>query len=164
MKWKLEWKSFALIVTVFLGFYYLPIDMPRFSGAVMESLALAKWYAREHVILCLIPAFFHRRGHRGVREPGVSDEVSWRKSEQGACLWRGVGIRLHPGGLLMHSAAALRWYLPYGAPDWDRPPHSSIPARRSMCWRSYSPPEYSESKWALPVRSARSSSASSSDF
>jgi hypothetical protein len=36
----------------------LPVDSSRFTGAVIESLALAKWYAREHVILCLIPAFF----------------------------------------------------------------------------------------------------------
>jgi len=38
--------------------YYLPVGTPRFDGAVRESLELAKWYAREHVILCLLPAFF----------------------------------------------------------------------------------------------------------
>ncbi|RPJ35747.1 MAG: hypothetical protein EHM17_01205 [Verrucomicrobiaceae bacterium] len=38
--------------------YFLPVGTPRFDGAVMESLELAKWYAREHVILCLLPAFF----------------------------------------------------------------------------------------------------------
>lgn len=38
--------------------YFLPVGTPRFEGAVHESLALAKWYAREHVILCLLPAFF----------------------------------------------------------------------------------------------------------
>ena len=48
----------ALIVTAFLLFYYLPIDSMRLKGAIIEALALAKWYAREHVILCLIPAFF----------------------------------------------------------------------------------------------------------
>jgi uncharacterized protein len=30
----------------------------RFDGAVVEALALTKWYAQEHVLLCLIPAFF----------------------------------------------------------------------------------------------------------
>ncbi len=53
-----EWKTIVLIVAVFLGVYYLPVDQPRFNGAVMESLHLAKWYAREHVVLCLVPAFF----------------------------------------------------------------------------------------------------------
>ena len=30
----------------------------RFDHAVLESLQLVKWYAREHVLLCLVPAFF----------------------------------------------------------------------------------------------------------
>lgn len=53
-----EWKSLAAIVAVFLAFFFLPVDWPRFGGAVTESLRLVKWYAREHVLLCLVPAFF----------------------------------------------------------------------------------------------------------
>jgi hypothetical protein len=34
------------------------VESVEFRGAVTEALALAKWYAREHVILCLVPAFF----------------------------------------------------------------------------------------------------------
>jgi uncharacterized membrane protein YraQ (UPF0718 family) len=56
--WKGLWKPMSLIVGLFLLFFWLPIDNSRFSGAVIESLALAKWYAQEHVILCLVPAFF----------------------------------------------------------------------------------------------------------
>jgi hypothetical protein len=58
MEWKKEWKPLALIVAVFLACFYLPIGIPRFDNAVTESLQLVKWYAREHVLLCLIPAFF----------------------------------------------------------------------------------------------------------
>lgn len=58
MNWKTEWKKLALIAGVFLAFFYLPIGRERFDNAIMESLHLAKWYAREHVLLCLIPAFF----------------------------------------------------------------------------------------------------------
>ncbi len=58
MNWKSEWKPLASIVAVFLVFFYLPIDSTRLKGAVIEALALTKWYAQEHVILCLIPAFF----------------------------------------------------------------------------------------------------------
>jgi len=47
-----------LIIGVFLGVYFLPVGAPRFDNAVNESLVLVKWYAREHVLLCLIPAFF----------------------------------------------------------------------------------------------------------
>jgi uncharacterized membrane protein YraQ (UPF0718 family) len=53
-----EWKKFLYIVAIFLGCFYLPIDSTRFTGAVFEGLALVKWYAREHVLLCLGPAFF----------------------------------------------------------------------------------------------------------
>lgn len=58
MEWKKEWRPLAWIVAIFLIFFYLPIDNVRLKGSVIESLALAKWYAREHVILCLVPAFF----------------------------------------------------------------------------------------------------------
>ncbi|MFH1379735.1 MAG: permease [bacterium] len=53
-----EWKKLLVIVGVFLGFYYLPIETQVFKNALYESLALVKWYAREHVLLCLVPAFF----------------------------------------------------------------------------------------------------------
>jgi uncharacterized membrane protein YraQ (UPF0718 family) len=58
MSWKQEWKILAAIAAVFLAFFYLPVGDTRFDGAVLEAFHLAKWYAREHVILCLIPAFF----------------------------------------------------------------------------------------------------------
>lgn len=58
MNWKNEWKVLALIGGVFLAVFYLPVGTPRFDNAVMEALHLAKWYAREHVLLCLVPAFF----------------------------------------------------------------------------------------------------------
>jgi len=58
MDWKTEWKKLALIVVVFLACFYLPVGTQRFDRAVMESLHLVKWYAREHVLVCLIPAFF----------------------------------------------------------------------------------------------------------
>ena len=53
-----EWKKFLYIVAIFLGCFYLPVENLRFTGAVFEALALVKWYAREHVLLCLVPAFF----------------------------------------------------------------------------------------------------------
>jgi len=58
MEWKSEWKKLAVIAGVFLAFFYLPVGTARFDHAIMEALHLAKWYAREHVLLCLIPAFF----------------------------------------------------------------------------------------------------------
>ncbi len=56
--WKAEWKKLAIIVAVFLVCFYLPMGSGRFRNAVLESFYLVKWYAQEHVLLCLVPAFF----------------------------------------------------------------------------------------------------------
>jgi uncharacterized membrane protein YraQ (UPF0718 family) len=56
--WQEEWKPLALIVSVFLMCYYIPVGNARFDNAVMEAFHLVKWYAQEHVLLCLVPAFF----------------------------------------------------------------------------------------------------------
>jgi len=53
-----EWKKFLYVMAVFLACFYLPAENLRFSNAIFEALALVKWYAREHVLLCLVPAFF----------------------------------------------------------------------------------------------------------
>ena len=62
MNWKKEWRPLALIVGGFILCYYLPVDwlrgLERLQYALWESLYLVKWYAREHVLLCLVPAFF----------------------------------------------------------------------------------------------------------
>lgn len=53
-----EAKIFIALLLAFAGLYVLPIDALRFQGALIESFKLAQWYAQEHVLLCLIPAFF----------------------------------------------------------------------------------------------------------
>ena len=58
VNWKDEWKKLTWIMIVFLGCFFLPVGKERFDSAVFESLHLIKWYAREHVLLCLVPAFF----------------------------------------------------------------------------------------------------------
>ena len=62
MKWKNEWWKLAVLVIGFLACLYLPVEYlqgwGRLKNAVWESLHLVKWYAREHVLLCLVPAFF----------------------------------------------------------------------------------------------------------
>ena len=54
---KKQLKSF-LIVVGFIVCYFLPLEHINLTGPLFESLALVKWYAREHVLLCLVPAFF----------------------------------------------------------------------------------------------------------
>ncbi len=58
MSWKREWKALLLMVAVFLIAFFAPLDRVPFENALMESLHLVQEYAREHVLLCLVPAFF----------------------------------------------------------------------------------------------------------
>lgn len=52
-----EAKILLGICALFLLIYFLPINEARFENALLEGLRLTQWYAREHVILCLLPAF-----------------------------------------------------------------------------------------------------------
>jgi uncharacterized membrane protein YraQ (UPF0718 family) len=58
MSWKNEWKPLLWLTGGFLILFFLPLDSARFDNAVIEALQLVKWYAREHVVLCLVTAFY----------------------------------------------------------------------------------------------------------
>ncbi len=46
------------ILLIFGVAFFLPIESARFNTAIDATFDLVKWYAREHVVLCLLPAFF----------------------------------------------------------------------------------------------------------
>ncbi|HOE05681.1 MAG TPA: permease [Bacteroidales bacterium] len=58
METKKEIKILIWIMVVFGVAFFLPIESVRFNTAIAATLDLVKWYAREHVVLCLLPAFF----------------------------------------------------------------------------------------------------------
>jgi len=58
MELKKEFKILAWITAGFAFAFFLPIENIRFNTAIAATLDLVKWYAREHFILCLLPAFF----------------------------------------------------------------------------------------------------------
>ncbi len=58
MNWREEFKPLLWILAVFLLAYFMPLDSTVFRQAVFSALDLLNWYAREHVLLCLVPAFF----------------------------------------------------------------------------------------------------------
>jgi uncharacterized membrane protein YraQ (UPF0718 family) len=58
MEWKKEYKILLSFIVSFFVLYFLPTQSPRFQGAVMEAFELTKWYVREHIVLCLVPALF----------------------------------------------------------------------------------------------------------
>jgi len=46
-----------LFIGLFLAIYLVPVGTERVDNALLEGFRLTHWYAREHVILCLLPAF-----------------------------------------------------------------------------------------------------------
>lgn len=55
---KKEIKILIWIAVIFAFAFFLPIESVRFNTAIAATFDLVKWYAREHVVLCLLPAFF----------------------------------------------------------------------------------------------------------
>lgn len=53
-----ERTKLILIVLVFLLVYFLPLSDYRMQGAILEAFNMLQEYARKHVLLCLVPAFF----------------------------------------------------------------------------------------------------------
>jgi len=55
-------KRLSVIIFVFLVAYFLPVGDTlagfRFRSSLFESMAMLNDYARQHVLLCLVPAFF----------------------------------------------------------------------------------------------------------
>jgi len=72
------------------------VGTPRFDQAVLEGLLLAKWYAREHVLICLVPAFFIA----GAIAIFVSDVAVMRYLGRGANKLLAYGVASVTGTLL----------------------------------------------------------------
>lgn len=51
-------KAFLLLAAAFLAAYFIPFSRGDVQNAVLEGLMLLQEYARQHVILCLVPAMF----------------------------------------------------------------------------------------------------------
>lgn len=58
METKKELQILFWIVFFFALAFFMPVDSATFRTAVDATLDLTRWYAREHVVLCLLPAFF----------------------------------------------------------------------------------------------------------
>ncbi len=116
--WQDEWKPLVLITGVFLICYYIPVGNLRFDNAVIESFYLVKWYAQEHVLLCLVPAFFIA-GAIGVF---VSQEGVMKYLGPTASKWIAYPVAsisgTVPRRLLMHGIASFRWDLDSGRRPW----------------------------------------------
>ncbi|MEJ5166977.1 MAG: permease [Thermoanaerobaculia bacterium] len=53
-----EYQKLILLVLIFLCAYFMPVEKLSFQKAIVSSFQMLKIYAREHVLFCLVPAFF----------------------------------------------------------------------------------------------------------
>jgi hypothetical protein len=53
-----ERNIFLLILVVFFAVYFIPFENIEIQAAIIEAFLMLREYAREHVLLCLVPAFF----------------------------------------------------------------------------------------------------------
>lgn len=58
METKKEWKILFWMIAVFALLFFMPLNSKQFTTAINATLDLSQWYAQEHVVLCLLPAFF----------------------------------------------------------------------------------------------------------
>lgn len=58
MEVKKELKILLWIVAIFAAVFFMPVGNETFMTAIVATLDLSKWYAQEHVVMCLLPAFF----------------------------------------------------------------------------------------------------------
>lgn len=54
--WKSEGRTLLLLPAAFIAALWIPFGAPRFENSLHEAFALLQWYAREHVVSCLLPA------------------------------------------------------------------------------------------------------------
>ncbi len=96
MEWKREIKILAWIAGVFLFAFFMPLQGERFGEALMAMFDLTQWYAREHVILCLLPAFFIA----GVIAVFVSQGAIMKYFGAGAKKWLAYSVASVSGTIL----------------------------------------------------------------
>lgn len=53
-----EWQKLLWIIGIFLGAYFIPWESTLIRQAGLEAFMMLQDYARQHVLTCLIPAFF----------------------------------------------------------------------------------------------------------
>jgi len=51
-------KALIVLTGIFIAAYFIPFNNSRVSAALHEAFLMLSEYAREHVLLCLVPAFF----------------------------------------------------------------------------------------------------------
>jgi len=93
---KNEVKIFLLYVLVFLAAYLVPFNSARVETAILEAFKMLNEYAREHVLFCLVPAFFIA----GAISIFISKEAVLKYFGSGAKKWVSYSVASVSGSVL----------------------------------------------------------------
>lgn len=93
---KKELKILFWIAAVFAAVFFMPIGNQTFTTAIAATLDLSKWYAQEHVVMCLLPAFFIA----GVISIFVSQEAVLKYFGANAKKWLAYSVAAVSGTIL----------------------------------------------------------------
>lgn len=91
-----ELKAFAVIAGVFLLAYFAPLGNPRVQTAILEAFHMLQEYARQHVLFCLVPAFFIA----GAMQNFLSQQSVMRYLGRGAKQWLAYAVASVSGAIL----------------------------------------------------------------
>jgi uncharacterized membrane protein YraQ (UPF0718 family) len=91
-----ELKTFLILLAVFLVAYFAPVGDPRVQSAVIEALYMVQEYAREHVLFCLVPAFFIA----GAMQNFISTKSVMQYLGKGAKQWLAYAVASVSGAIL----------------------------------------------------------------
>lgn len=91
-----ESQKIALIIALFLAVYYAPLGSMRVQGAILEGFYMLQEYARQHVLFCLVPAFFIA----GAMQNFISQQSVMRYLGKGAKQWLAYAVAAVSGAIL----------------------------------------------------------------
>ena len=108
-----DWQKFILILGVFLAAYFVPFTHPRVEASLLEAFHMLQEYAREHVLFCLVPAFFIA----GAIANFVSQEAVIKYFGGGAAKWLSYSVASVSGSVLAVCSCTV---LPLFAGIWQK--------------------------------------------
>lgn len=108
-----DWQKFSLILGVFLAAYFVPFTHPRVEASLLEAFHMLQEYAREHVLFCLVPAFFIA----GAIANFVSQEAVIKYFGSGAAKWLSYSVASVSGSVLAVCSCTV---LPLFAGIWQK--------------------------------------------
>jgi uncharacterized membrane protein YraQ (UPF0718 family) len=88
--------KFFIIVCTFLAAYFVPLGNPRVQAAILEAFHMLQEYAREHLLFCLVPAFFIA----GAMQNFISQQSVMRYLGKGARQWLAYAVASVSGAIL----------------------------------------------------------------